>query len=406
MRAALAAAAVLAAAIAGGATSAPQTLPALPAGWPARLELGMADKPGGAAALARTARFGFRYQYLAGGVNTAGGWASWNENGTFVSTYVEESQRNGMTPVFTYYMLLQSKPGGGSESEANFRNLRNRATMTAYFRDLRLFFARARGPRAVVLHVEPDFWGYAQQRAPADDAAKVHAVVPERAAKQSVAGFAQAIVRLRNRLAPNVVLAYHMSGWGTHHDITYEDPPASGVRQLAARSARFYRSLGARFDIAFADFSDRDAGFYTKVRGNPRAWFTPADFHRHALYASEFVRSARLRLAFWQIPLGNTKVRSLNNTWNHFQDNRVEWLLADPTRAHLHEYLRAGVVAFLFGRGAEGATCACDAAGDGITNPPPVNGNAVRARSADDDGGYFRERARAYYARGAIALPR
>jgi hypothetical protein len=30
-------------------------------------------------------------------------------------------------------------------------------------------------------------------------------------------------------------------------------------------------------------------------------------------------------------------------------------------------YARAGVVAFLFGRGANGATCACDAAKDGVT---------------------------------------
>jgi hypothetical protein len=46
----------------------------LPAGWPARLELGVADSPGGAAALRATAPFLFRYQYLAGGVNTGSGW--------------------------------------------------------------------------------------------------------------------------------------------------------------------------------------------------------------------------------------------------------------------------------------------------------------------------------------------
>jgi hypothetical protein len=55
----------------------------LPAGWPNRLEVGMADSPGGAAAMKQTAPFGFRYQYLAGGVNTGGGWATWNTNGNF-----------------------------------------------------------------------------------------------------------------------------------------------------------------------------------------------------------------------------------------------------------------------------------------------------------------------------------
>ena len=230
MRVAIAAiAAALAATVAGGATSAPSVLPPLPAGWPKRLELGVADKPGGAAALARSTRFGFRYQYLAGGVNTQNGWATWNAGGAFVSTYAAETHRHRMTPVFTYYMLLQSEPGGRAESDAVFRNLRNRATMAAYFRDLRLFFARARGSKTVVLHVEPDFWGFAQQRARGDDATTVRAVVPDEGAPQTVAGLVQAIVRLRDQLAPNVVLAYHMSGWGTNLDDVYVDPTDVGV---------------------------------------------------------------------------------------------------------------------------------------------------------------------------------
>ena len=86
----------------------------LPAGWPARLELGMADAPGGAAAMKATAPFGFRYQYLAGGVNTGSGWATWNTNGEFATFYIQDSVANGIIPVFTYYMILQSTPGGGS----------------------------------------------------------------------------------------------------------------------------------------------------------------------------------------------------------------------------------------------------------------------------------------------------
>jgi hypothetical protein len=64
----------------------------------------------------------------------------------------------------------------------------------------------------------------------------------------------------------------------------------------------------------------------------------------------------------------------------------------------------AGVVAFLFGRGADGATCACDAEGDGVTNPSPINGNDGWSVSADDDGGFFRARAARYYEQGAVAL--
>ena len=196
-----------------------------------------------------------------------------------------------------------------------------------------------------------------------------------------------------------------MSGWGTRHDIVYEDPPDATVRAYASQSAAFYRSLGARFDLAFEDFSDRDAGFYAKIQGNPKTWFAPADFRRHVLYAQTFVRLAKVRLAAWQIPLGNTRMRAMDNTWGHFQDNRVEWLLDDATRAHLRAYANAGVVAFLFGGGADGTTCACDGRKDGVTNPEPINGNARVSLTADDDGGFFRERVRAYYRRGALRLP-
>ena len=49
-------------------------------------------------------------------------------------------------------------------------------------------------------------------------------------------------------------------------------------------------------------------------------------------------------------------------------------------------------------------TCACDAAKDGVTNPAPINGNTRASLSADDDGGYFKRQARAYYkARRAYA---
>jgi hypothetical protein len=365
------------------------TLPQLPKRWPRTLQLGVTDGPGGAAALRRVAPFGFRYQYLAGGVDTGNGWTTWNPDGTFASLYARESWAQGSIPVFSYYMLLQSKPDLGDEQKTDLAHIRDPALMAAYWNDVRLLFQRIRGTKTAVVHVEPDLWGYLEQ---AGETARA-------------AAFAQQWVRLRDELAPNVLLAYHMSGWGTNHDVVYEDPSDATVRAYATRSAAFYRSLHARFDIAFEDFSDRDSGFYAKIRGNPKLWFTPADFHRHLLYGQTFVKLAHVRMVAWQIPLGNTKMRALDNTWDHFQDNRVEWLLDDATRAHLRAYVAAGYSGFMFGRGADGATCACDAAKDGVTNPAPIDGNTRASLSADDDGGFFKDRARAYYRRGALRLP-
>jgi hypothetical protein len=380
------------------------SLPPLPAGWPTTLQIGMADDPGDAKALRKTAPFGFRYQYLAGGVNTGQGWATWNPNGSFVTRYETESWANSEIPVFTYYQLLQSKPTGGDEATTDLAHLKDPALMNAYWKDVRLFFARAKSTHTVVLHVEPDLWGYIEQAATNDDAATVPAVVPG-GLPQNAAGFAQEFVNLRNQLAPNVILAYHMSGWGTKHDILYEKPPNATVVAYATRSANFYLSLHAKFDVSFEDFSDRDAGFYTVQENNPKTWMKPADFARHLLYAKTFVALAGIRMVAWQIPLGNTVMRAENNTWDHYQDNRVQWLLGPDSRAHLRAYVAAGFVGFLFGRGADGATCACDAAKDGVTNPAPIDGNTRASLSADDDGGYFRAQARAYYRSGSLPLP-
>jgi hypothetical protein len=336
-------------------------LPPLPHAWPKTLQLGLMDAPGGAAALRAQAPFGFRYQYLAGGVNTGQGWATWNPNGSFASMYAADSWAHQVIPVFSYYMLLQSAPGGGSEQATDLSHLRDPALMQAYWSDVRLLLQRVRGSQPVVIHVEPDLWGYLEQ---AD-------------ATALASSFAHTWITLRNRLAPNVLLAYHMSGWGTKHDIVYEDPPDATVRAYAAQSAAFYRALHAKFDLAFEDFSDRDAGYYQQ-QGNPNAWFTPADFHRHLLYGATFVRLTGLRMVAWQIPLGNTH---LDDTPGHYRDNRVEWLLGSNGRAHLRAYVQAGYAGFLFGPGAAGMT------------------------SAATDGGYFYARARAYYRGGALRLP-
>ena len=390
-------------------------LPALPAGWPATLQIGMSDGPGSAAHLRATTGAGLRYQYLGGGVNTGGGWANWNSNGSFVTRYIQESIPQGIIPVFSYYMLLQSTPGSWQGEPAGlFNNLQNTATMQAYYADLKLFFQRAGAfpGQRVVLHVEPDLWGYMQQqRAVGDDPATVPVRVastgmPELAGlPDNAAGLARAIANLRDRYAPNVLLAYHLSVWGTSFDIAGGTPPDATVDAHATRSAAFFNSLGGRFDLVFADISDRDAGYYQHVVGNGGAsWWDAGDFPRYARYLATFVAHAGKRVVLWQLPLGNTRMRAVNNTWQHYQDNRVEWFLDDPSRAHLAEYVQAGVVAFLFGRGADGNTCACDAGGDGVTNPAPINGNTRLSVSADDDGGFFRERLAAYYAAGALPL--
>ena len=324
--------------VAGAAPSA--SLPPLPAKWPRTLQIGLTEDPG-----SHVKPLGFRYQYLAGGVNTGSGWATWNPNGTFASMYVQDSWAHGVIPVLTYYMLLQSKPGGGDELHADLTNLRNPSTMAAYWRDVTLMFQRVRGAKPVVVHVEPDLWGYLEQAG----------------ARSLARSFAHRLIALRNRLAPRVALAWHLSVWGTKEDPTYSKPSLEHMRALGARSAAFYRSLRAHFDLVFNDVTDRDAGFYQHVEGNPRTWWGPADFRRHDVYIAAFTRRVHRRVVLWQLPLGNT---SLPDSWGRYRDNRLQWWLGTRSgapssavaRAHLRATRNSGVIGLLFGGGADGTT--------------------------------------------------
>lgn len=156
---------------AGGTAIANGQLPTLPKGWPATLQIGISDEPGGAAMVA-AGGFGLRYQYLAGGVNTGQGWTTWNPDGSFVTSYIQESVSNSIIPVFTYYQIRQSKPGSDqAEDKGVVGNLQKTETMKAYWNDLKLFFQKAGAfpQNMVVLHVEPDMWGYAEQASKARD---------------------------------------------------------------------------------------------------------------------------------------------------------------------------------------------------------------------------------------------
>src|SRR5947207_6796656 len=112
--------------------------------------------------------WGYRYQYLSGGVNTGTGWETWNSPpGQFAGYYMSNSATNGYFPVFSYYELLQSTPSSGAnESDRDFNNLNNAATMNAYYANFVLLMHQAATYGGqVIVQVEPDRWGNLEQRA-------------------------------------------------------------------------------------------------------------------------------------------------------------------------------------------------------------------------------------------------
>ena len=372
----------------------------------------------------------YRFQYLAGGVNTGGGWTTWNSPpGAFATRYMDASTAPpaNYISVFTYYMLLQSNPSSGAtESDRDFSNLNNASTMQAYYGDFKLLMQTIGAFKggSVVVHVEPDLWGYLQQRAQSQGASTADALSAAVASSgfseatgfaDTTQGFARLLVHLRDAYAPNAVLAVHASMWSSGIDIASNTDPNLDARAEADKTATFLNST-AGWDLVFNDVDDHNAAWWELAScATPpcvNQWFTHwwdpqnvrfPNFARYLLWVSELhLRTGRQQVA-WQVPMGNQYYLTMNNTCGHYQDNVAPYFIA-----HAADLFSAGLIAVMFGAGNSCQTTNDDSLKDGVTN----NGGAPTTDSlggcaacntnsstvADDDGGYLRNFVGAYYA--------
>ncbi len=345
---------------------------------------------------AQGARFDVRYQHL------SQGWTKWNAGGGFIPLYLQDSERLGVSAVFSYYSLIQASPGresGKAPAGAIAINCVNKDTMKKYFSELILFMKKAgESGKPAILHVEPEVWGHflsAPEFAP-HKLDEIRVVVkstglPEfEGLDDTLVSFGRAFGLLRDRYAPNVLLAWHASRRG---DRTPREV-ADALR------------VSGRWDLLFTDVGDRDAA-YREARGEAGVWWTEKEFAELRAWGAELHERSGLPLVVWRIPLGNTVMAACNNTPWHYMDNRAEyWLENYPENRHIAEWAAAGFVGLFFGGGTVECTVHKDNAKDGVTNPPPAKGNKGETSTfADDDGGYLRLRAGNYYKKGPLALP-
>jgi hypothetical protein len=371
----------------------------------------------------------YRFQYLSGGVNTPGqqGWANWNSPpGQFATYYMTASTKPpaNYIPVFTYYDLLQSLPSSGSgEKERDFNNLNNAGTMNAYYGNFKLLMQKAGAYGGqVVVHVEPDFWGYMQMQAAGGDATAVPAMVKSsgfgeaNSFPDNLAGFASELKFLRDTYAPNALLAMHASMWASSMDVASNTDPNLNAAAEADKTAAFLNSAGAgAWDAVFNDVDDHNAAWWElKSCSTPPCvnqyythWWDPANvkfpnFTRYLSWVSELHTKTALPQVVWQVPMGNQYFLTLNNTCGHYQDNVAPYFIS-----HASDLYAAGLVAVLFGGGNSCQTSYDDPYGDGVTNnggSPTTDAlggcNACNTHVSvwpDDDGGYLRIFVGLYY---------
>jgi hypothetical protein len=259
--------------------------------------------------------------------------------------------------------------------------------------------------------VEPDLWGFLETLN--TNPALLKAAVASSgntdvgAYPNTVAGFGRALMHLRDLYAPNVIMAAHVSTWMW----SLSTDASLNVTDIAQTDAKFMTGTGT-WDLFYTDISDRDAAYYQDVVGDGGAhwWDTTnqkyPNFDRLNVWAGAFTAAAEKRLVIWQVPVGNTLMKSCNDTTFHYQDNREQyWLENYPNNANIGALAQAGVIGLLFGPGNSGTTDVYDAAGDGITNPAAINGNTGVSVHTDDDGGLLRLNVGKYYSSGATPLP-
>jgi hypothetical protein len=370
----------------GGARVASGRALAVPTALPGHFGFGVAAGPGSDGVTGWMPGSGvpwdYAYTYLAGGVNTGGGWQTWNANAQYPLWYAQAAGVHGYIPTLPYYMLLQSTGACNScpEAQRDLSNLDDPGVMASYFGDFTMLMKRLGSGtwggvtgfgRTVVVQVEPDLSGYATQAVldnshcysfctgQGDDPSLLRASVASSgdadvaSFANTYQGFSQALAHLRDLYAPNVMLGFHVSCWASLQDICSSTDPSLDVAGAAATVASFAEKAGVvdvppgvhPYDLVFTDVADRDAG--VSVIWWDRLNVTLPDFHRWESYVSGITSATGKPAVVWQVPIGNQYFRTDDGSPWHRQDNRAEYFFG-----HVQELAAAGIIAVLFGSGA------------------------------------------------------
>ncbi|MFE8601979.1 hypothetical protein [Archangium violaceum] len=352
--------------------------------------------------IAAQAPFDVRYIYLAGGLfdspepcgsclscsaqtrscaNASGGcawWGCWQWDqqapGQYLRDFLQAAAVRKQIPMITYYELLHTS--GVVDGTAEVLRVVDASLMRRYFNDWR-FVLKQIGSTTALLHLEPDFWAYAQFLAldPRLLPAAVASANPTDCGHlpNSVAGMGRCLISMARKYAPNAKVGLHASAWATKLDAHLNTNPLLDVTVEARKVADFLSLCGAaEGDFIAVEASDRDAQWYEVTTGTLR-WWDPSNFNYPSFrQAFSWSKALSERLGkphlWWQLPVGNM---SLPGTWERWRDNRLDYFFDHPDQvAAAHGF---GMV---FGAGMEGQT-----------NP-------------STDGGHFLRRSKAYFASG------
>ena len=306
------------------------------------------------------------YTYLVG--LGAGAWPTWNADGSFVNIMTDSADAKSVTPMFTLYQMAANGDG-------NLSGLADDTFMRATGSQTRLLFQRiAMFGKPAVVHVEPDFWGYAEMTS--------HGVPSALPVKVSAAECCVAAAGRRRHGPLHLHARAHVRAEGGRR------PARLGVgRRAAADIVAFMKAVGAdEGDFLATDLLDRDAGCFEAhtdpncMRGGTTGWYwdetntTSPNFHEFLATTKTLHDGVGLPMMWWQIPFGVPSATP-GGTAGHYRDNRVHYIFAHPD-----ELVAAGLFGCAFGTGAGNQTY------------------------IDSDGGQFKNAVTAYFAASDAAV--
>ena len=192
-------------------------------------------------------------------------WGCWQYDqdppGRFVVNFVTAAEGAGAIPMISYYVWFSV--AGNIEGPAEIAALQDGARVSNYLADWRFLAQRVAeatsGP--VIVHVEPDLWGYAQQ-VDGDPTAIPVAVSAAGASEcasldDDLAGFARCLQAIAKAEAPNLLVGFHASGWATGIDALQNTDPNFDLAGDAQQTAAYLKALGAdEADVVVVEMSD------------------------------------------------------------------------------------------------------------------------------------------------------
>jgi hypothetical protein len=276
-------------------------------------------------------------------------WQSWGDS--YVTKYVTDAWTYNEIPILTFDMLLGSASCNGlDELNCDFAHLQDSTIMQGYFDRVTAAASQAAGNKPVIFHIESDASAYMQRYSidhagqngiVADDPNTIPTQSMNPAYPNTYAGALQRMVDIIHTQAPNALVALHARTWATGLDVAGSTDPNLDVADIGRRIAFFLSQAGGtHLDLLLTDWKVWDAGTGLSPWWDVTNRVLP-NFNRMLYWQNQIVNYSNLPLVLWKVPAGNM---SLDNTCQHYQDNRVDYAFEHPT-----DLLNAGIIGVVVG---------------------------------------------------------